>query len=184
MSSLVKMAQPCFDQHHQVDDHTAKYVKAVKARYSKEITAKCNRAGCGNHSAIIRHFMSPWIFAYGCSPMFNMSVHQYSMITGDQMRPLPCLATQERKSAQNGQDHIFLNAFPVHLMAFVYRQYHGNRTEDEDKGHQTHKGKRQVRMAGQWKCIKDMVWIGPAIYTETDSSITDQECSKGEGITH
>src|SRR4051812_40991209 len=100
------------------------------------------------------------------------------------MGPLPCLATKECKSAQNGQDHKFFYALAVHLMPLVYCKYHRYRTEDENKCHQAHKCQWKIGMAGKRKCIEYMVGIRPVIYAETDGAIADQESAKCERIAH
>jgi len=118
MAPLLKIASPGFDQHNDIDNNPGKYVEAVEAGNGKEEVGKIGArlAAVGIHERIPS---PPGAFAM-------------------QVRPFPCLAAQESKTAQDGQEHIEHYFLLVHGMAGAYRQYHGNRAHDEDEGHQTH----------------------------------------------
>src|SRR5687768_8644654 len=69
-------------------------------------------------------------------------------------------------------------------MAGMYGKHHCNGTNDQNKCHYTHKGERQISMAGTGKCVEHNVRVGPKILGEPDSTIRNKKGPKSESITH
>ena len=89
------------------------------------------------------------------------------MTTGDQVMPLPSLATQKCKTTYDGPEHPFYYPFLIVVMTSVYGKHHSYRTNDQNKGHHTHKGKRQISVTGPRKSIEDHVGVRPKILRKT-----------------
>src|SRR5688572_25356149 len=115
---------------------------------------------------------------------FQLAINERNMLSGDQVMPFPCLATQERQSAYNCPCQPFDHTFLVSVMTRMYCQHHRNRADDQYKGHYTHKCQWKVGMTSTWKCIEHHVRIRPEILAETDGSIGDQESAKRKSIAH
>src|ERR1700741_3788147 len=106
------------------------------------------------------------------------------MFASNKVMPLPCLATKESQTSHDGPCQPFHHSIFISFMSCMYRQYHGNGTDDQNKCHDTHKCQRKVLMPGAGKSIKHHIRIGPKILAETDGAIRYQECAKRKCITH
>src|SRR5690242_10790968 len=106
------------------------------------------------------------------------------MFSSKQVMPFPGLATKESESANNRPEYPFHNTAPVTFMTSMYCQHHGNRADDEDKGHKTHESQGKILVPGTRESIEDRVRIRPEILAETDTTVRDQECTECKGIAH
>src|SRR5574343_268849 len=101
------------------------------------------------------------------------------------MVPLPCLARQESNTTNNGPDQILDYTFFIHIVSSLYCQYHGYRTDNQDKSHNTYKHQRSIHsFRSKWKTLKHFIWVRPSIRRKTNSTIRNQESTKCKGITH
>src|SRR5690606_33194876 len=62
----------------------------------------------------------------------------------DKMIPFPSLRTNESKTTDDGPEHPYSNASPVHPPAGFNGEHHRNGRHDEDEGHQTYICKRDM----------------------------------------
>src|SRR6188508_3643888 len=106
------------------------------------------------------------------------------MTTSDKVMPFPGLAAQKCKTTNDGPDHPFYYSFFIVVMTGMHGKHHSYRTDDQNKGHHTHKSKGQISMAGSGKCVEYHIWVRPKILGKPDSAIRNKESSKSEGITH
>src|SRR5687768_14907942 len=79
-----------------------------------------------------------------------------------EMRPLPSLASEERDTTYYSPDHPFYYPPTIVCITGANGKNHCNRTHDQDKGHETHKYKRQV-VTNQWKRLENMIRVRPAV---------------------
>src|SRR5665647_969642 len=93
MATLLKIAHFCFDEHYQIYNNPAEYVKSMKSCNAKEVASKCNRTRGCNHFSIIHYFRAPWIVTCSCSPMLYNTINQNFMAACNKMCPFPGLAT-------------------------------------------------------------------------------------------
>ena len=106
------------------------------------------------------------------------------MFTGNQVMPLPGLTAKERQTTYDGPGQPFHYPCFITFVTGMNGQYHGHRTDDQDKGHHTHESKRQIGMTGTRKCIKYHVGIRPEVLGKADRPIGDEESAESKGITH
>src|SRR6476620_10972754 len=103
MPSPVKHSFQNHDKHYDIYNDTREHMKAMESRYSEKEVSKV----CSTDSSVC---IGKWISAPPCTFMIKM-------------RPFPCLAAQECKSAKDCKHKIFCNTFSIHAMPFVYCQY-------------------------------------------------------------
>src|SRR6476661_3991517 len=134
----------------------------------------------GIHGRCFVHQLAPGI-NMGCLAYHSkLVVDQHSMFTCDEVMPFPCLAAQECQSANNGPGQPFDHTLFIVVMTCMHCQYHGNGTDDQDKGHYTNESQWEIGMSRAGKSIEYHVRVCPEILGKTNGTIRDEEGSECE----
>src|SRR6185295_8123452 len=101
-----KISPPGLDQHDDIYNHAREYMKSMKTGDRKKVIREIRRGLCIVN--IQKRISSP--------PGAFMI----------QMRPFPCLTTQEGQATKNCEKHPFYHCLPVVNLSCTHRHNHGN----------------------------------------------------------